>query len=87
MDVSNIELPTDISFDSAPDEIVFFKENNPCGLLCTKNHPFSKVERFGHWFYCRGQDKRAGIHSPHMRWRLFTKDKGLALQTAKARIE
>jgi len=87
VDVSQIELPTDLSFDAVPDETIFFKEDNPCGLLCTDNHPFSKVERFGHWFYCKGQDKKAGIHSSQMKWRLFTKNKNLALQTAKARIE
>jgi len=87
VDVSQIELPTDISFDAVPDETVFFIEDNPCGFLCTENHPFSKVERFGHWFYCRGQDKKAGIHSSQMKWRMFTKNKDLALQAAKAHIE
>lgn len=85
-DVSQIELPADMSFDEAPDETLFFKEINPCGFLCTKNHPFSIVERFGHWYYSRGQDKKAGIHSSKMTWRLFTKDKDLALQTAQAHI-
>ena len=87
VDVSKIELPTDISFDAVPDETIYFKEDNPCGLLCTDNHPFSKVERFGHWFYSKGQDRKAGIHSSKMKWRLFTKDKALALQTAKERME
>ena len=87
VDVSQIELPADISFDSVPDETVYFKEENPCGLLCTKNHPYAKVERYGHWFYCMGQDKKAGIHSTDMKWRLFTKDLDLALRTAKNRME
>ena len=87
VDVSQIELPTDISFDAVPDETIFFKEDNPCGLLCKENHPFSKVERFGHWFHSRGQDRKAGIHTSKMKWRLFTKDKALALQTAKEHIE
>jgi len=86
-DVSQVELPKDISFDAVPDETIFFKEDNPCGLLCTDHHPFSKVERFGHWFHCKGQDKKAGIHSSQMKWRLFTKDKDLALKTAKSHIE
>ena len=47
VDVSQITLPTDVSFDDVPDETIFFDEMNPCGLLCTDNHPFSKVERFG----------------------------------------
>ena len=87
VDVSQIALPTDMSYDEVPDETIFFKEINPCGLLCTENHPFSTVERFGHWYYCRGQDKKAGIHSLKMKWRLFTKDKDIALQTANAHIE
>ena len=86
-DVSQIALPTDLSYDEVPDETIFFEELNPCGLLCTENHPFSTVERFGHWYYARGQDKRAGIHSSNMKWRLLTKDKDLALQTAKVRIQ
>jgi hypothetical protein len=87
VDVSQIVLPADMSYDESPDETIYFKEIKPCGLLCTDNHPFSTVERFGHWYYCRGQDKKAGIHSSRMKWRLFTKDKDLALQTAKAHIE
>jgi hypothetical protein len=86
-DVSHIELPANMSYDEAPDETIFFKEIRPCGFLCTGNHPFSTVERYGHWFYCRGQDKKAGIHSSQMTWWLFTKDKDTALQTAKEHIE
>lgn len=87
VDVSRIALPTDIAFDDVADEMVFFEELNPCGTLCTKSHPFSKVERFGRWYRCKGQDKRAGIHSSAMKWRLFTRNKDLALQTAKSHIE
>jgi hypothetical protein len=87
VDISQIELPADMSYDEAPDETIFFKEVNPCGMLCTDNHPFSKVERFGHWYFSIGQDKKAGIHSSEMKWRHFTKDKFLALQMAKEHIE
>ena len=87
VDVSRIELPGDLSFDDPPDETIFFKEYNPCGLLCTNNHPFSKVERFGRWYHCQGQDIKAGIHSKTMKWHLYTKDKDLALQTAKVHIQ
>ena len=86
-DMSQIALPDDLSYDEAPDETIFFEEINPCGALCTGNHSFSTVERFGHWFYCRGQDKRARIHSSEMEWRLLTKDKDLAVRTARSRIE
>lgn len=87
VDVSQIELPSDVVFDDEADEMVFFAEANPCGMLCTQNHPYAKIERFGHWYRCKGQDKHAGIHSSEMKWRLFTKDKALALRTAKERIE
>ena len=87
VDVSQTELPRNLAFDEDPDETIFFKQINPCGLLCTKQHPFATVERFGHWYYSRGQDKKAGIHSSEMKWKLFTKDKDLALQTAKSHIE
>jgi len=85
--VSQIELPTDLSFDEDPDETIFFEEIKPCGFLCQENHPFSTVERFGHWYIGRGQDKKAGIHSSGMEWKLITKDKDLAIKTAKSHIE
>lgn len=87
VDVSQIELPANMAYDNDPDETIFFKEMNPCGLFCTEHHPFATVERFGHWYLSRGQDKKAGLHSSQMQWRLFTKDKNVALQTAKERIE
>lgn len=86
VDVSQIELPKNMAFDEDPDETIYFKEIRPCSFLCTENHPFSKVERFGHWYYCTGQDKKAGIHSTKMKWRLFTKDKKHALHVAQAHI-
>ena len=88
IDVSQLVLPDDFcSMTKTPMETVFFEEINPCGFLCQGNHPFSTVERFGHWYLCRGQDKKAGIHSSGMEWRFFTKDKDLAIKTAKSRIE
>ena len=87
LDVSQIVLPPDMSYDEDHDETIYFKENKQCGILCEGKHPFSTVERFGHWFYSRGQDKKAGIHSSGMEWRLFTKNKDLALKTAKEHIE
>ena len=87
LDVSQIVLPEGLSYDDVPDETIFFKEINPCGILCTGNHPFSTVERFGNWYYSRGRNKGAGIHSSGMEWRFFTKDKDLAIKTAKSHIE
>jgi hypothetical protein len=87
IDVSQIVLPDDLAYDESPEETIFFQEIHPCGILCTENHPFSTVERFGHWYYSRGQDKKAGIHSSGMEWKLFTRDKDLALKTAKSHIE
>ena len=87
IDVSRIELPTDLYNDEDPEETVYFKEINPHGILCAGDHPFSTVERYGHWYFSRGQDKKAGIHSPGMQWRLITKDKDLAVKTARSHIE
>jgi hypothetical protein len=87
VDVSQIVLPNDLAYDEGPEETIFFQEIRPCGILCTENHPFSTVERFGHWYYSRGQDKKGGIHSSGMEWKLFTKDRDLALKTAKSHIE
>ena len=87
IDVSEIDLPRNMAYDEDPDETLYFEEFNPCGMFCIEDHPFATVERFGHWYHGRGQDKKAGIHSSAMKWRLFTKDKDLALQTAKAHME
>ncbi len=87
IDVSHIALPDELTFDETPDEHVFFKTIKPCSILCSGNHPYSTVERFGRWYYSRGQDKKAGIHAKGMEWRLFTKDRDLALKTAKSHIE
>ncbi len=82
VDVSQIDVPAEIVFDSTADETVFFEEMNPCGMLCTRDHPYAKIERFGHWYVCRGQDKRAGIHSAKRKWRFITQDRNEAVQTA-----
>jgi hypothetical protein len=87
VDVSHIILPEGMSYDEAPEETIFFKEINTCGPFCSGNHPFSTVERFGHWYYCRGQDKGPGIHSSGVEWRFFTMDRDLAVKTAKSHIE
>ena len=41
-DLSHLTLPEELSYDEPPDETIFFEEFNPCGILCTKDHPFSK---------------------------------------------
>ncbi|MFA5180001.1 MAG: hypothetical protein WC405_01665 [Syntrophales bacterium] len=86
-DVSQLVLPAELSYDEVPDETIFFEEINHDGILSTADHPFSTVERFGHWYYCRGRGKDAGIHSSKIEWRLFTKDKDLAVRTAKEHLE
>jgi hypothetical protein len=87
LDVSQIALPDDLMYDENPDETIYFREIKPCGILCEDNHPFSTIERFDHWFYSRGQDKKTGIHASGMEWRLFTRDKDLAIKTARSHIE
>ena len=87
LDISQISVPADLSFDEDPEETIFFEEFKPCGFLCKENHPFSIVDRFGHWYIARGQDKKAGIHSSGMEWKLITKDKDLAVKTAKSHME
>jgi len=87
VDVSQIVLPKNMASAEDPEETIFYKEDRPCGLFCTENHPFATVERFGHWYYSRGQDKKAGIHSSEMKWWLFTKDRDVAIKTAKEHIE
>jgi hypothetical protein len=83
LDVSQIVLPDDLTNDEAPEEIIFFKEIGICSILCTGSHPFSIIERFGHWYYCRGRDKETGPHTTKQQWWIFTKDKDLAVKTLK----
>lgn len=87
IDVSYIKLPQDLISDEEPDETIFFKEIRTCGVLCTGDHPFATVERYGRWYYCRGREKEAGPHTSKPQWWLFTKDQDLAIKTAKAHIE
>ena len=87
IEVSHIVLPEDLAKEETPDETIFFKEIRPCSILCTGNHPFATVERFDHWYYCRGREKEAGPHTAKPQWWLFTKDKDLAIKTAKFHIQ
>lgn len=87
IDVSHISLPEDLENSEAPDETIYFKEIRNCSILCSGDHPFSTVERFGHWYCSRGRDKENGLHTSKPQWRLFTRDKNLAIKTARAHIE
>jgi hypothetical protein len=86
-DVLNIELPQDLSHDEDLDETLYFKELRPCSIICQGNHPYSTVRRFEHWYYASGQDKKAGVHASGMNWRLFKRDRDIALKTAGSHIE
>jgi hypothetical protein len=86
IDVSHIVLPADLAADEVPDETIFFEEIRPCSILCTGDHPFSTVERFGDWYYSRGRDKENGPHTTKLQWWFFTRDKDFALKTAKVHI-
>jgi len=86
LDVSEVPLPGELSYDEAPDETIFFREIKPCGILCTEDHPFSTVERFGDWYLARGRQKGGDAHAPGKEWRLFTRNRELALETARARL-
>ena len=87
VDVSHIALPADLLGDEEPDETIYFKEVRTCGVLCTGDHPFATVERFGHWYYSRGREKETGPHTTKPQWGQFTKDKDLAVKTARSHIE
>lgn len=87
VDVAAIDLPAEVLYDDRADEVIYFEEIKPCGIFCGENHPYSTVERFGDWYYGRGQDRAAGLHASGMEWHLFTRDKALALRTARAHLE
>ncbi len=86
-DVSHIALPDYLENDWSPDETIFFQEIRLCSILCAGEHPFSTVERFGHWYCSRGRDRENGPHTGKPQWRLFTRDKALAIGTARMHIE
>ena len=57
-------------------------------MLCAENHPFATVERFGHWYRCRGRDRDGdAVHTSKEPWWLFTKDRDLAVRTAKSHLD
>jgi len=87
VDVAHIQVPEEMLNEEAPHQTVYFKEIRPCTILCTGNHPFATVERYGHWFYCRGRDKEKGPHTAKPQWWIFTKDIELALKTAREHID
>ena len=86
-DVSRIVLPDDLASEEAPAETIYFKEIRTCSILCTGSHPFSTVERFGDWYYCRGREKENGPHTTKPQWWFFTRDKDLAIKTARTHID
>lgn len=86
-DVSTIEVPKKMFYAEDPAETIYYKEIRPCGIFCTKDHPFATVVRYGHWYHARGRDREEGIHSSMPQWSIFTKDRELALQKARAHIE
>jgi hypothetical protein len=86
IDVSHIVVPDDLTNEEDPEETIFFKQIRKCSVLCTGQHPFATVERFGDWYYCRGRKKETGPHTTQPQWWMYTKDRELALKTAKSRI-
>jgi len=86
IDISHIVVPDDLTDEEDPEETIFFKEIRTCSVLCTGQHPFATVERFGDWYYSRGREKEAGPHTTQPQWWLYTKDRELAVKTAKSHI-
>jgi hypothetical protein len=86
IDVSHIVVPEDLAYEEEPEETIFFKEIRTCSVLCTGQHPFATVERFGDWYYCRGREKEAGPHTTRPQWWMYTKDRDLAVKVAKSHI-
>ena len=87
IDVSHARIPESMLREEQPDETVFFKEIRPCSILCTGDHPFATVERYGQWYYARGREKEKGPHTTKPQWWMFTRDQNLAVKEAKAHIE
>ncbi|MCK9274787.1 MAG: hypothetical protein M0P57_06830 [Syntrophales bacterium] len=86
LDITELSVPEEMIHDEEADETLFFQEIRPCSVLCTRNHPFAAVKRFDHWYYSYGREKENGPHTGKPIWQFFTKDKDLALKTAKMHI-
>ncbi len=86
IDVNHLAFPAQQIQQEDPDETIFFKEIRICSILCSGNHPFATVERYDHWYLCRGKEKDTGPHTTKPQWWLFTKDRELAIKTARLRI-
>jgi len=87
VDVSRLAAPARLLSEDEPDETLYFTEIRPCSVLCTGDHPFATVERYGTWYYSRGREKDKGPHTAKPQWGLFTRDRDLALREARSRIE
>ncbi|HOO36277.1 MAG TPA: hypothetical protein PK842_09085 [Smithella sp.] len=86
-DVSHVSVPEGMLQEESPAQTIYFKEIRPCSILCTGDHPFATVERFGNWFYCRGRDKEKGPHTTKPQWWMWTRDVELALKTAREHLK
>lgn len=87
VDVSHLSIPDEMTRNEEPDETLYFKEVRPCSILCTRNHPFATVERYGKWYLARGRQKDRGPHTNKPPWSFITKDLDLAVKTARSMIE
>lgn len=86
-DVSHIAVPENMLRDEQPDETIYFREIRPCSILCTGDHPFATVERYGHWYLARGREKEKGPHTAKPPWWFISRDQDLSVREAKSRIE
>ena len=81
-------IPKEMSYDEGALQMkLFISKQDRVRLLCTENHALFYGEHFGHWCYCRGQDKKAGIHSSEIRSGLFTKDKDVRIPNCETHIK
>ena len=87
IDLSQIELPDDLLYDASPDEVVFFSGGATLQHPLLEKSPFFYRRALRALVLLQGPGQEAGIHATGMEWRFFTKNKDLALKTAKSHIE
>ena len=49
-----------MSYDEDPDETIYFKEINPCGILCEGKHPVLPLTVLATGFMAEGRIKMPG---------------------------
>jgi hypothetical protein len=85
LDVSQIALPDDLSYDKVPDETIFLRRLIFAGFSVQAIIPFLRSSALDTGIIVEVETRRPAF--TRQEWRFFTKDRDLAIKTAKSHIE